>query len=72
MRMWKIYKNKDCKNNEKEYITMIKQKTNVGAKKEKGITIRRSVAKIGRNEKCPCGSGKKYKKCCLDKDMQRG
>ncbi len=23
--------------------------------------------KIGRNEKCPCGSGKKYKKCCLDR-----
>lgn len=23
--------------------------------------------KIGRNEMCPCGSGKKYKKCCLDK-----
>jgi len=22
--------------------------------------------KIGRNEKCPCGSGKKYKKCCLN------
>lgn len=22
--------------------------------------------KIGRNEKCPCDSGKKYKKCCLD------
>jgi uncharacterized protein YecA (UPF0149 family) len=21
--------------------------------------------KIGRNEPCPCGSGKKYKKCCL-------
>lgn len=28
--------------------------------------------KIGRNESCPCGSGKKYKKCCLDKsDEQR-
>ena len=25
----------------------------------------RSSAKIGRNEPCPCGSGKKYKKCCL-------
>lgn len=25
------------------------------------------VGKIGRNEKCPCGSGKKYKRCCLDK-----
>jgi hypothetical protein len=23
--------------------------------------------KIGRNDKCPCGSGKKYKKCCLGK-----
>ena len=26
--------------------------------------------KIGRNSPCPCGSGKKYKKCCLDKDQQ--
>ncbi len=25
---------------------------------------RRSAPKIGRNEPCPCGSGKKYKKCC--------
>jgi hypothetical protein len=23
-----------------------------------------------RNEKCPCGSGKKYKKCCMEKDKQ--
>lgn len=23
--------------------------------------------KVGRNDSCPCGSGKKYKKCCLDK-----
>ena len=26
------------------------------------------VQKIGRNEPCPCGSGKKYKKCCALKD----
>lgn len=25
------------------------------------------MAKIGRNELCPCGSGKKYKKCCIGK-----
>jgi uncharacterized protein len=25
---------------------------------------RRSTPKIGRNDPCPCGSGKKYKKCC--------
>ena len=24
-----------------------------------------SKLKIGRNDPCPCGSGKKYKKCCL-------
>lgn len=23
------------------------------------------MAKVGRNDRCPCGSGKKYKKCCL-------
>lgn len=27
----------------------------------------RTVQKIGRNDPCPCGSGKKYKKCCLEK-----
>ncbi|MBK5101444.1 MAG: SEC-C domain-containing protein [Desulfobacteraceae bacterium] len=26
-----------------------------------------SSPKIGRNEPCPCGSGLKYKKCCLNK-----
>ena len=26
------------------------------------------MAKIGRNDPCPCGSGKKYKKCCLASD----
>ena len=28
-------------------------------------TITRSTPKVGRNDPCPCGSGKKYKKCCL-------
>lgn len=27
--------------------------------------------KVGRNEFCPCGSGKKYKKCCLWTDMEK-
>jgi len=27
--------------------------------------------KVGRNDPCPCGSGKKYKKCCLNKDEAR-
>ena len=28
------------------------------------ITFKNEVPKVGRNEPCPCGSGKKYKKCC--------
>ena len=31
--------------------------------KTKGNTIRREFPKVGRNEPCPCGSGKKYKHC---------
>jgi len=34
-----------------------------------GETIRRPIPKLGRNEPCHCGSGKKYKRCCLEKDQ---
>jgi uncharacterized protein YecA (UPF0149 family) len=27
-------------------------------------TVKRDEKKVGRNDPCPCGSGKKYKKCC--------
>ncbi|MFW6414067.1 MAG: preprotein translocase subunit SecA [Verrucomicrobiota bacterium] len=30
----------------------------------KPVTVKRSHKKVGRNEPCPCGSGKKYKQCC--------
>ncbi len=30
----------------------------------KGVTIHREYPKIGRNDPCPCKSGRKYKKCC--------
>src|SRR5207237_10199142 len=29
-----------------------------------GYTVRREGPEVGRNDPCPCGSGKKYKKCC--------
>ena len=28
------------------------------------VTVRRTGEKVGRNDPCPCGSGKKYKQCC--------
>ena len=32
----------------------------------------RAANKVGPNDPCPCGSGKKYKKCCRDKDISAG
>ncbi|RXZ42488.1 YecA family protein [Crenobacter cavernae] len=34
------------------------------AKSNAPKTARRDAAKVGRNDPCPCGSGKKYKQCC--------
>ncbi len=31
------------------------------------VTGPRAVIEIGRNEPCPCGSGEKYKNCCISK-----
>ena len=45
-----------------EIFTKEKQKELYREQKASG-TIRREK-KIGRNDPCPCGSGKKYKKCC--------
>ncbi|MDJ0815250.1 MAG: type I methionyl aminopeptidase [Desulfobacterales bacterium] len=33
------------------------------------MKLKTNLAKIGRNDPCPCGSGSKYKKCCLGKAM---
>jgi uncharacterized protein YchJ len=38
--------------------------------KSKGHTYVRRVPNIERNDKCPCGSGIKFKKCCIDKINQ--
>ena len=42
-------------------ITSGREGDNKGQKK---VTIKRESAKVGRNDPCPCGSGKKYKNCC--------
>lgn len=34
-----------------------------GSSAKKSETVKRDVPKVGRNDPCPCGSGKKYKKC---------
>jgi len=40
--------------------------------RRRGITLRRNVVHIAPNEPCPCGSGRKYKKCCENASGIRG
>ncbi len=42
-----------------------------GGAAAKPVTVRREGAKVGRNAPCPCGSGKKYKKCHMMEDQQQ-
>ncbi len=47
---------------------MPKEKRRLSTKlptRKAAATAQRSVVRIGRNERCPCGSGKKYKECHL-------
>jgi preprotein translocase subunit SecA len=41
----------------------------VQREKGKGLELRRDAPKVGRNDPCPCGSGKKYKQCHMRKDQ---
>ena len=40
-----------------------KRDMKLGAAEAKPETVKREEKKVGRNDPCPCGSGKKYKKC---------
>ena len=44
------------------------ENTNGQAKKGGAPTNKAMPGAPGRNQPCPCGSGKKYKKCCMQKD----
>ena len=51
------------KENERE-LEMARRASGDGDSEAARKPIRRSQEKVGRNAPCPCGSGKKYKKCC--------
>lgn len=41
----------------------------VKREKGKGVELRRDMPKVGRNDPCPCGSGKKYKHCHMRQEQ---
>ena len=63
-----IMKNSIRTFNTKEEMDLWLEENNVAEDQvvtERGQHARTFVKKVGRNAKCPCGSGLKYKKCCL-------
>ncbi len=50
-------------------IEKMRKKFNLEYKRQENQATKK-IKKIGRNDPCPCGSGKKYKKCCMNKDAK--
>ena len=48
----------------REQVAKVTSTSGSGDGSEKGRTVRNDKNKVGVNDPCPCGSGKKYKKCC--------
>ncbi len=48
----------------REQVAKVTSASGAGDGSEKGRTVRNDKKKVGVNDPCPCGSGKKYKKCC--------
>jgi preprotein translocase subunit SecA len=66
--LFRIQKNEPLKREKVAKVTAANSGDDKSVKKE---PLKKKV-KVGRNDPCPCGSGKKYKNCCLDKDMAAG
>ena len=53
-----------------DLIPSLKTKPKIEKSPLKVEKQQKGLRKLGRNEPCHCGSGIKYKKCCLDEDME--
>jgi SEC-C motif len=60
---WAIADEDDDLDEEVDFLDRNGSSANV----QRPLSPRRELAKVGRNDPCPCGSGKKYKFCCLAK-----
>ncbi len=58
---WTTANEQNALDEEAEYLERDGMSSNV----QRPLPPRRELAKVGRNDPCPCGSGRKYKFCCL-------
>lgn len=64
-----IYKGEQAKKMKEIFANRIK-KMNLPPSPEQLLrrpTNQAAVGRVGRNDPCPCGSGKKFKNCCLER-----
>jgi len=61
LRIEREVKEEEFKHQEEENLNFVGGSEPAETKKQ---PIKRKTKKVGRNDPCPCGSGKKYKKCC--------
>ena len=64
------------KGKEKEHIHLPSDKPTQGEEAQAKeshpeTTVHHTGPKVGRNDPCPCGSSKKYKKCCIDSQSNK-
>ena len=58
---WAPVDEQNALDDEVEYL----ERNGASSTAQRPIPPRRGLAKVGRNDPCPCGSGRKYKFCCL-------
>jgi membrane protein implicated in regulation of membrane protease activity len=58
---WTTANEQNALDEEAEYLDRDGMSSNV----QRPLSPRRELAKVGRNDPCPCGSSRKYKFCCL-------
>jgi uncharacterized protein YecA (UPF0149 family) len=59
----------DCKRKLAQRHAQLKKLYTIYRRKHGWEQIPEKSVKVGRNDPCPCGNGKKYKKCCLGKNV---
>lgn len=68
LRGWAMFEQPEPDRKQQEKAMKELDKELIKARRERNMPVKN--VKIGRNDPCPCGSGKKYKNCCLNKPAE--
>jgi hypothetical protein len=55
---------------DESHLCRLRDELMAQASRQRAQAERETGKRVGRNDPCPCGSGKKYKHCCMNKDLE--